>query len=134
MAEPIKYISSSSNTYKKYVALLNQIGTDDPTVTILENTIGDILWTRSNVGQYIGTLTGAFTSGKTISPQFPSLSFEGNGTFIPISANGNPQIGWINMYCQSTDFVQIDTYDMVSTQEWSIVLGSSFLIELIVYN
>jgi hypothetical protein len=46
--------------YKKYIATVSQTGTADPTVTVLENTIGDIVWTRVAVGNYAGTLVGAF--------------------------------------------------------------------------
>ena len=52
--------------YKSYVALITQSGTAAPTVTILENTIGDISWTRSSVGQYVGLLTDAFTLDKVV--------------------------------------------------------------------
>jgi hypothetical protein len=44
----------------KYIATISQTGTAAPTVTVLENTIGDIVWTRFAVGSYLGTLTGAF--------------------------------------------------------------------------
>jgi hypothetical protein len=46
--------------YKKYIANISQTGILDPTVTVLENTIGDIVWTRLGVGYYLGTLIGAF--------------------------------------------------------------------------
>ena len=46
--------------YKKYIATISQTGILDPTVTVLENTIGDIVWTRTTNGDYRGTLTGAF--------------------------------------------------------------------------
>ena len=46
--------------YKKYIATISQTGTSDPTVTVLENTIGDIVWTRFAVGNYLATLVGAF--------------------------------------------------------------------------
>lgn len=52
--------------YKVYTALLSQSGTSAPTATVLENTLGTVVWTRSNTGQYVGTLTGAFTGQKTI--------------------------------------------------------------------
>ena len=52
-------------TYKKYIALITQSSTSAPTVVELENTIGPIIWTRSAVGIYFGTLTGAFTASKT---------------------------------------------------------------------
>ena len=51
--------------YKKYVALMTQTGSAAPTVVVLENTIGDIVWTRDSAGIYEGTLTGAFTLDKT---------------------------------------------------------------------
>jgi len=46
--------------YKKYVGTISQTGTSDPTVTVLENTIGDIVWTRGGTGLYSGDLLGAF--------------------------------------------------------------------------
>lgn len=51
--------------YKVYTALLTQTGTNAPVATVLENTIGNIVWTRDDVGQYTGTLNGAFTVNKT---------------------------------------------------------------------
>ena len=47
-------------TYKKYVATISQFGTNDPTVTILENTIGSIVWTRLSSGNYQGYLVDGF--------------------------------------------------------------------------
>jgi hypothetical protein len=52
--------------YKSYVALISQTGTAAPTAIVLENTIGNISWTRSSVGQYIGLLTAAFTLDKVV--------------------------------------------------------------------
>jgi hypothetical protein len=49
-----------------YRALLTQLNMDDPTAVVFENSLGgDIVWTRSNVGSYVGTLTGAFPQHKT---------------------------------------------------------------------
>lgn len=58
-------ISDILPTYKKYIALITQSTTNNPTVIELENTIGPIVWTRTAVGVYFGTLTGAFTLNKT---------------------------------------------------------------------
>ena len=58
-------ISDILPTYKKYIALITQSSTSAPTVIELENTIGPIVWTRSAVGIYFGTLAGAFTLDKT---------------------------------------------------------------------
>lgn len=52
--------------YKVYSALISQTGTDAPTVIVLENSIGSIVWTRTSLGLYTGTLTGAFTVDKTM--------------------------------------------------------------------
>ena len=52
-------------SYLKYVAVLNQTGTDDPVATVLENTIGNIVWTRGGIGSYFGTLVDTFPSNST---------------------------------------------------------------------
>lgn len=54
-----------NNDYKSYVALVTQTSTNAPSVTVLRNNIGDIVWTRSGSGEYVGTLSNAFPSGKT---------------------------------------------------------------------
>ena len=51
--------------YDNYVALISQTGTADPTAIVLENTLGDIVWTRNSIGTYYGTLTSAFPSEST---------------------------------------------------------------------
>lgn len=50
----------------KYVALLTQSGTGAPTAVVIVNTLeGTIIWTRTGVGEYSGTLAGAFKENKT---------------------------------------------------------------------
>ena len=72
------------NGVKVYRALLTQSGTSVPTVTVLENSLGGtVVWTRDSIGNYVGTLAGAFPSGKTgvLCGQRPSLdSGGGEGT------------------------------------------------------
>ena len=52
--------------YKVYTALLTQTGTNAPTATVLENTLGGtIVWSRNGLGAYSGTLSGVFTTNKT---------------------------------------------------------------------
>lgn len=52
---------------KVYIAKLTNLGAGAvaPVATVIENTIGDIVWTRTGVGSYVGTLAGAFTENKT---------------------------------------------------------------------
>ena len=61
----ITSVSDSVYGYKVYTALLTQVGTDAPTAIILENTIGAIVWSRTTIGGYFATLSGAFTTDKT---------------------------------------------------------------------
>lgn len=57
--------AASGTTPLVYVALVTQDLVAPPDVTELENTIGNIIWTRNDVGQYIGSLVGGFPDGKT---------------------------------------------------------------------
>jgi hypothetical protein len=69
--------------YKVYKALISQVGTAAPTVKVLQNTIGTIVWTRFDVGEYYGTLAGAFTVDKTyfdVGQRFPEgIVYQPNG-------------------------------------------------------
>jgi hypothetical protein len=72
---------------KKYVALLTQSSTSVPSATVLENTLGGTLaWTRGGQGEYTGTLSGAFTSNKTII--FTALNALASGATDPAVAYG----------------------------------------------
>jgi len=51
--------------YQKYVALISQTGINPPTATILENTIGDIVFNYNGIGDYDMVLAGAFLANKT---------------------------------------------------------------------
>jgi hypothetical protein len=66
--------TTSESGYRSYVALMSQTGTAAPTATILENSLGDIVWTRNTTGIYYGTLNGAFPIEKTF-----ALSIQGGG-------------------------------------------------------
>jgi hypothetical protein len=59
--------AGGGSTYKVYTALLDQTGVADPTVTVLENTLGAaITWTRDSEGIYYGELSaGTFDPAKT---------------------------------------------------------------------
>ncbi len=60
------FVQNAIGNYKKYVALLTQTSTSDPTATVLENTLGGTLvWTRTGTGAYLATLSGVFSSNKT---------------------------------------------------------------------
>lgn len=53
--------------YKAYAGTIGQTGTAAPSVGVVGyNEVGSIVWSRTGVGTYKGTLVGAFTSGKTL--------------------------------------------------------------------
>jgi hypothetical protein len=83
--------TTSESGYKSYVALISQTGTAAPTITLLENSLGDIVWTRNSAGTYYGTLTSAFNSGKTFVRINPSstgtaaVAARGGDNFITVT-------------------------------------------------
>jgi hypothetical protein len=103
-------------TYKKYIATIVQSGTNDPTVTILENTIGDIVWTRVMAGQYEGYLLNAF----------PNI----DKTYLSISQVSNTQ-GVFYMTYFSADAILIDWFDFTYNQLDSVLQYNT--IEIRVY-
>ena len=71
--------TQSQQAIKKYVALISQAGSANPVATVLENTIGDIVWTRFAQGRFRATLAGAFTTNKTyafLNDSNPPLIFD----------------------------------------------------------
>jgi hypothetical protein len=83
----------------KYIATISQAGTAAPVVTVLENTIGDIVWTRTSAGNYIGTLTGAFPD------QDKLYLYLGN----------SQQNNYVAIFRVSADIIGIITYDFTNT-------------------
>ena len=52
-----------------YTATLTQVGIGDPIAQVINDTIGGITWTRSNVGEYVGYLDG-YNIGDIVVPFF----------------------------------------------------------------
>jgi hypothetical protein len=75
--------TSSETGYKSYVALMSQTGTAAPTAIELENSLGNIVWTRASAGIYNGTLSGSFPITKTF-----ALSIEGGGYDTEVLSGG----------------------------------------------
>lgn len=69
--------------YKVYTVILNQSGTQDPTVsTVFENTLGTITWSRLAAGSYDGVLSGGnfFIENKTrLIPDRQVIRTDGSG-------------------------------------------------------
>jgi hypothetical protein len=101
------YISTTPQpAYKVYTALLTQSGTGAPVATVLENTLGgEVVWARGGVGNYTGTLVGAFTLNKTVSninSNYSAADWEGSLTFRVATL----QIG-------GEDIINLNTAEMI---------------------
>lgn len=79
-----------SRPYKVYTALLSQSGTDAPVVIVLENTLGNIVWSRDGNGFYVGTLSNSFPNEKTFC--LIQNNYQSSGTQNYIYRNSNNEI------------------------------------------
>jgi hypothetical protein len=86
----------TARPFKVYAATFNQTGTNDPTTKIHQNTIGEIEWTRLNLGSYQGELIGGFTGD--VPKQTSLLGF-----------NGSSQSIWMIIEKINDDYVKITT-------------------------
>ncbi len=106
--------------YRVYTALLTQSEENPPVATVLDNTIGDIVWSYSSVGEYTGTLIGAFTLNKTagfLGSDFANLNSGGR------LSNTNGDI----------DTVNVQTFNLSTVSQSDDILLNTF-IEIRVYN
>jgi hypothetical protein len=87
-----------------------------PVATVLENTIGDIVWSYQGVGSYIGTLTNAFTENKT----YLSFSSQLSGIYF------------INIVRNSISSINVTTKDNAPDPYDNILLNTP--IEIRVYK
>ena len=113
--------TSGAASYLVYTALLTQSGTDAPVATVLENTLGGtVVWSYSDVGSYLGTLTGAFT-GNVIA--MPTMGVDYNSGF-PSS---------YSVYIDSVDAIAFNSFsDQFTTFSDGILSGLAY-IEIRVY-
>jgi hypothetical protein len=87
--------TQSTPKYKVYTALLTQTGTDAPVATVLENTLGNIVWSRVDTGIYNGTMANTFLENKTIGFFNYNLS-QGDEIFMTIERISLDAIQLIN--------------------------------------
>jgi len=118
----VVYANAGGNsTYKVYSALLDQTGVADPTVTVLENTLGAaITWTRDSEGIYYGELSaGIFDPAKT---------------FINIQCAyyASPYTGYGAVWQDDNMFIVLGFYDNVGA--FNDIGGTGVPVEIRVYN
>lgn len=92
-------VSTALPSYSKYIATISQTGTNNPTSYILENDLGDLVFTRTAIGRYVATLTNAFpTQGKV---------------YLMIS---NSQVNtYLRIFWTSVNTIEIRTLDFTNT-------------------
>lgn len=61
----IVVIGGGAGNILEYEAILEQTGTNAPNAYVYKNTIGTIVWARTDKGKYTGTLVGAFPQYRT---------------------------------------------------------------------
>lgn len=84
------YDALSQNTlpYKVYVAKITQTGTSDPTVTVLENTLGsNLTWQRNNSGNYSTGATTILANMAKTTITCGSNAYTGQTTPITVFSN-----------------------------------------------
>jgi len=90
---------------KRYIAILNQTGQNAPVATVLENSLGgNVVWTRAQAGQYLGTLSGAFPTDKTV-------AFHGDGQGGEAATHTA-----LELPANSPDYVLLTTSDVTSDE------------------
>ena len=104
--------------YRSYTALLTQTGTDAPVAIVLENNIGNIVWSRVSDGEYNGTLNSAFTSNKTYYS-------------ITMTSGGGLDVGQFVQNTTQSDYISIATW---SNNIFFDGLLANTPIEIRVYN
>ena len=122
-------LASASENHKVYVAELNNLGAGAvaPVAKVIKNTIGDIVWTRTGVGSYVGTLTGAFTEDKTF------LSGQGYTVTTLVGGTGN----WPNaqsLNSNNADTVSLSNFALNLTAGDNLADNVGMFIEIRVYS
>ena len=120
LKEILSRLAPQSPKYKVYTALLTQSGTDAPVATVLENTLGDIVWSYASIGTYNAALEGAFILNKT------SVKI---GSFDALSSS----YGYFSFTSESQpDIYILQSYDLTDLLADNILANT--LIEIRVYN
>ena len=122
--DPLNPILNDPRPYKVYTALLTQSGTNAPVATVLENTLGDIVWSYNSIGIYHATSIGSFTENKTILPNTYTASTDGS------------IVSTFDFFKLDENMVSIRTRDIVGNNQDNLINfnDNDFLFEIRVYN
>jgi hypothetical protein len=117
--------------YKKYVALINQSGTDDPVAVVLENTLSGIpTWTRVQQGEYNMTLLNEFGSAKISIIVGAGQNWSSSFVSYPVI-----DIKYVSFsgYVSTDDYITFNTFNILNnTAEDSSFYNTT--VEIIIYG
>jgi hypothetical protein len=114
-------VSDSIQPYKVYTALLNQEGETNPTAIVLQNTLGNITFFRSDAGRYSILGDNLFDEDKTFI------------TIQQLRLNGfEEEVGYFDAKYFSVGQISLDTY--FETGGYSDGMMTNVPIEIRVYN
>lgn len=120
--DSIVTLINNSKNYYIYNAIVTQVGTAVPVVTVRENTLGSIVWTYGTPGVYYGTLTGAFPSAKLDLP----VPLKG---FNVINSVGSG-LGYYTLYRISNNQIVLQSYNSSDLPFDEILLNSPIQIKV----
>lgn len=130
--------ASEKIPYKVYTASLGQTGTDVPVAEVLENTIGNITFTRISPGGYQINLPYKVKGSKIFIPGFGSWSGSAN-PYIVIW-DGTTVVGYVTLYPydydEPTDKIYIESIDNtgIAIELSSLINTTKLYFEFRVYN
>ena len=102
--------------FKEYVAIINQSSTSDPTATVISNELGGtVTLNYIGVGSYTATLTGAFTTDKTI---------------VSITSGNSSASASLFGYSSDSDTIKFGSYDYSGTEKDDLITNSTFIIRV----
>lgn len=104
--------------YLVYVAKLSQSGIDAPEVTVMQNTIGSITWTRTAVGVALANKGSPFSSAKT---------------FVFASARWGDPFGPFPAMFESYDYDGSNNLTFLHFTSGSLADGYRTLVEIRIY-
>ena len=109
----------NATPYKKYVALVTQTGTNDPTVIVLENTLGVTpTWYYASTGNVYAESFGTWKTNKT-------------GVTVGPLGPASKGVGSLS-YIDTEDQLHIVTVKAANTPESSCLVNT--MVEIRVYN
>lgn len=138
-------VNGANSSCKVYLALLNQVGTANPVVTILngsdKNFLGELVWTRDGVGLF-GTSSDLFLNKKTIvngfNPFTDGLNPESGLIFSPelikVSAGPLDFKSSIVSTKSTTKKISFETANSLGVRADGLLSIYSLLIEIVVFD